>query len=76
MFPKFSCHPIHKRRINGGSVNALLPARDDLLRLARVGNAFAAFFSSPFVGLEQSELLEKTQLAHVNEEMIRGYQRC
>jgi len=31
-FPKFSCHAIHERRINDGSVKALLEARVHLQR--------------------------------------------
>ena len=49
---KFSCHTVHNRRINDGSVKALLPGRGDLVSLARVGSwlfasAFLALASCP-----------------------------
>ena len=49
---KFSCHPAEQGSINDGSVKALLPARSDLLSLARVGSwlfacAFLALATCP-----------------------------
>jgi hypothetical protein len=75
-FPKFSCHTIRERRINDGSVNGFLPVRDDLLGLARVGNAVTAFFFSAFVRVNQNKL-KKTQLCSRNfSKSSADYPRC
>ena len=39
---EFSCHKVEEEPINSGSVKALLPARGDILRLARVGSCLVA----------------------------------
>jgi hypothetical protein len=50
-----SCHKVHQRHINNGSVKALLPAKGDILRLARVGSRVVACALLAFSGCKKNE---------------------
>ncbi len=58
---KFSCHTVHNRRINDGSVKALLPGRGDLLSLARVGSWLFACVFLALASCPKNEPVDKLQ---------------
>jgi len=59
----FSCHQVEDRRINDGSVKALLPARGDLFYLARVGSWLSAYAFLALASSSKNELINQAQAA-------------
>ena len=62
-FPKFSCHTIQERRINDGSVKAMLPARVHLLRLSRVGPCACMCALLVFASCKKNEPIDEAKAA-------------
>jgi hypothetical protein len=60
---KFSCHWADKGGINGGSVKALLPARDDLFSPARVGSWLFAYAFLALANSSKNQPVDQTQAA-------------
>jgi hypothetical protein len=53
---EFSCHKVHERHINDGSVKALLPSARDDLRLVRVGSCLLASAFVAFSGCNKEPI--------------------
>src|SRR5712691_4817436 len=62
-FLKFSCHTIDERRINDGSVKALLEARGHLLRLSRVGPYLGMCALLVFASCKKNEPIDEAKAA-------------
>jgi cytochrome c5 len=60
---EFSCHKVDQKRITSGSVKALLPARGDILRLARVGSCLGACALLAFAGCKKNEPIDEAKAA-------------
>src|SRR4029077_12825750 len=60
---KFSCHTIHERRINDGSVKALLEASGHLLRLSRAGSCVGMFALLVFASCKKNEPIDEAKAA-------------
>jgi cytochrome c5 len=60
---EFSCHKVDEKRITSGSVKALLPARGEILRLARVGSCLGACAVLAFTSCKKNEPVDEAKAA-------------
>jgi cytochrome c5 len=60
---EFSCHKLDEKRIPSGSVKALLPARGDILRLARVGGCLGACAVLFLTSCKKNEPIDEAKAA-------------
>jgi cytochrome c5 len=60
---EFSCHKLDEKRITSGSVKALLPARSDILRLARVGSCVGACAVLFLANCKKNEPIDEAKAA-------------
>jgi cytochrome c5 len=58
---EFSCHKLDEKRITSGSVKALLPARCDILRLARVGSCLSACAVLALTSCKKNEPIDEAK---------------
>jgi cytochrome c5 len=60
---EFPCHKVHEGHNNNGSVKALLPARDEILLLVRVGGCLVACAFLGLAGCKKNEPIDEAKAA-------------